>query len=83
MVDTGSAVSILPMSVYTGFFSQSPVSPLKLSLDSFGGDAIEMKGCLPAKEMEDLLAGTTLHRSQPADHLPFCHQRVKAEQVCL
>ncbi len=46
MVDTGSAVSILPMSIYTGSFSQAPLSPPKLSLVSFGGDAIEVKGCL-------------------------------------
>ncbi len=48
MVDTGSAVSILPMSVYTGSFSQAPLSQPKLSLVSFGGDPIEVKGCLPA-----------------------------------
>ncbi|KAL1263299.1 hypothetical protein QQF64_006038 [Cirrhinus molitorella] len=48
MVDTGSAVSILPMSKYTGFFSQAPLSPPKLSLVSFGDNAIEVKGCLPA-----------------------------------
>ncbi len=48
MVDTGSAVSILPMSVYTGSFNQAPLSQPKLSLVSFGGDPIEVKGCLPA-----------------------------------
>ncbi len=48
MVDTGSAVSILPMSIYTGSFSQAPLSPPKLSLVSFGGNAIEVKGCLPS-----------------------------------
>ncbi len=48
MVDTGSAVSILPMSVYTGSFSQAPLSQPKLSLVSFGGNPIEVKGCLPA-----------------------------------
>ncbi len=46
-VDTGSAVSILPMSIFTGSFNQAPLSPPKLSLVSFGG-AIEVKGCLPA-----------------------------------
>ncbi len=48
MVDTGSAVSILPMSGYTGSFSQAPLSLPKLSLVSFGGDAIEVNGGLPA-----------------------------------
>ncbi len=47
MVDTGSAVSILLMSVYTGSFSQATLSQPKLSLVSFGGDPIEVKGCLP------------------------------------
>ncbi len=46
MVDTGSAVSILLMSIFTGSFNQAPLSPPKLSLVSFGG-AIEVKGCLP------------------------------------
>ncbi len=30
MVDTGSAVSILPMSILTGSFNQAPLSPPKL-----------------------------------------------------
>ncbi len=47
-VDTGSAVSILPMSIFTGSFNQAPLSPPKLSLVLFGGAAIEVKGCLPA-----------------------------------
>ncbi len=44
----GSAVSILPMSIFTGSFNQAPLSPPKLSLVLFGGAAIEVKGCLPA-----------------------------------
>lgn len=53
MVDTGLAVSILPMSIYTVLFNQAPFSPPpppldQLSLVSFGGDAIEVKGCLLA-----------------------------------
>lgn len=50
MVDTGLAVSILPMSIYTVLLNRAPLSPPpqdQLSLGSFGGDAIEVKGCLP------------------------------------
>ena len=48
MVDTGSAVSILPMTVYKQFFSHVALSPAKLNLVGFGGKAIGVNGCLKA-----------------------------------
>ncbi|KAL7839056.1 hypothetical protein SRHO_G00257140 [Serrasalmus rhombeus] len=48
MVDTGSAVSILPMAVYKQFFSHAALSAPKLSLVSFGGNAVSVNGCLKA-----------------------------------
>ena len=43
MLDTGSTVSILPMSVYKQFFSHTALSAPKLNLVCFGGTAIRVK----------------------------------------
>lgn len=49
MLDTGSAVSIIPESVFTGLFADIPLTEPKLRLKGYGGNAIPVHGCLKAK----------------------------------
>ncbi|KAK0134339.1 Retrovirus-related Pol polyprotein from transposon 17.6 [Merluccius polli] len=49
MLDTGSAVSILPREKYMQLFQDSSLTAPKLSLVSYGGNAIPVHGCLEAR----------------------------------
>lgn len=49
MLDTGSAVSILPRESYVQLFPDSPLMTPKLSLVSYGGNAIPVHGYLQAR----------------------------------
>lgn len=51
MLDTGSAVSIIPMSVCTQYFPNAILVKAKVNLVSYGGHAIPVMGCIEAEIM--------------------------------
>ncbi|ROL45726.1 hypothetical protein DPX16_0114 [Anabarilius grahami] len=51
MLDTGSAVSIIPMSLCTQYFLNATLVKAKVNLVSYGGHAISVMGCIEAEIM--------------------------------